>query len=163
MPHIPVGSRPCHRAHRVWHRLSVWFSLHSDSLRWAASLSDSLQMLPFCPNMLSQCGEPIPASAPTSCGGTFDPTHSLFLPSFLCPTGFYVYLCVPFWWFRTPASSELVLCEICVWRCIPEAAVERGPLHPTCSSSILSLCFVLIKNNKNGPYSQQHSIHPCLA
>ena len=44
-------------------------------------------------------------------------------------TEFCVDLYIPFGWSGTPAYSQLVLCEIpCIWRCIPDASMERGLL-----------------------------------
>ena len=130
MPHIPMDLCPCLGHIRLWHRLSVWFSLHSDSHRWAASLSDSLRSFPSVPACCPDVENPSLLQLPHPVGAGLVPlTLLLFFPSFLCPTGFYVYLCIPFWWLRTPASSELVLCEICVWRWILEAAVERDVLY----------------------------------
>ena len=130
MPHIPVDLHPCLGHIRLRHRLSVWFSLRSDSHRWAASLSDSLRRFPSAPTCCPNVENSSLLQFPHHVGAGLIPlTILLFLPSFLCPTRFHVYLCIPFWWLRTPANSELMLCEICVWRCIPEAAVERDALY----------------------------------
>ena len=88
-------------------------------------------MLPFCPNQLLWCGDLNPGSAPQTprCRLVLF-TVFLCFPSFLHSTEFCVDLCIPFRWSGTPASSQLMLCKIfCIWRCIPDASMERDVLH----------------------------------
>ena len=84
------------------------------------------QMLHFCSKQLPRCGDLTPAS------GT-DPVllTLLFFPaSFLCSTEFCIILYILFWWRGTPACSQLVFCKIfSVWRCIPDAFMDRDALH----------------------------------
>ena len=95
------------------HRLFVWFLLHSDLHRSAASSPNSLKCLPFVPNYSSDAGiSPLLQFLHPMGSGPVLLTLFLFFPSFLHPTKFCVNLCIPFWWSGTPASSQLVLCEI---------------------------------------------------
>ena len=89
----------------------VWFSLHSKCHRSAASLSDSVRCFPSVPNNfpdvhilpLLQFHQP-PGIGPVPLILSFS--------SFLHPTKFCMDLYIPFWWSGTPASCQLVFCEI---------------------------------------------------
>ena len=107
------GLCPCLGYVGPQHRLSVWFSLHSDCHRSAPSLSNSLRCFPFVPTDCPDIGIspllPLPHLLGT---GSVVLTLLLFLPSLLCPVQFCVDLYVPFRWSGTPASSKLVLCKV---------------------------------------------------
>ena len=88
------------------------------------------QMLSLCPNWLPTGDLPFAAALIPQGRRFSSPTLLLFFPYFLHSTTFCVYLCIPFWWPRIPASSQLVLCEtFCVWRYIPVASVEKNVVH----------------------------------
>ena len=59
-----------------------------------------------------------------------NPTHSaLPSPFSLLPIKLCMDLYIPFQWSGIPVSIQLVLCEICICRCVPDASVEREVLH----------------------------------
>lgn len=130
--YVPVNLHPCLMYERPWHELSVWFSLHKDSQRSATSLSDSLKCFPSvstdCPDvwlsLLLQLSH-------TPGADLVQVTLLLFFfPFIFLPTEFCMELRILFWWSGTPASSQLVLCEIfCIWRCISDVSVVRDVLH----------------------------------
>ena len=70
-------------------------------------------MPPLCPKLLLLCGNLTPALVPSPTECRSSPTHSPnfpFLLSFLLLS--FVWIHIPFQWSGTPASSQLVLCEI---------------------------------------------------
>ena len=130
-----------------WHRLSVWFSLHSEGHRSAPSLSNSLRCFPFVPTDCPDRGiSPLLPLSYLLGTGSIVLTLLLFFPSLLCPAQFCVDLYIPFQWSGTPASSKLVLCKIfCIWRCVPDASVKKRctPLPPApLPSCLLSLVYI---------------------
>lgn len=89
------------------------------------------QMLPFCPNQLLWCGDLNPGSAPQSprCRLVLF-TVFLCFPSFLHSTKFCVGICV----FLSDGQGLLLalswlLYKICIWRCIPDASMDRDILY----------------------------------
>ena len=53
-----------------------------------------------------------------------------FCPTSSHPTQLCRDLCSPFWCPRSSVSVQLVFCEnCCIYRCIPDASVERDELH----------------------------------
>ena len=86
-------------------------------------------MPPLCPKLLLRCGNLTPASVPLSSDTgpvLLSPplfSSSFSLPSFVLPS--FVWIHIPFWWSGTPASFQLVLCEIlCFWICIANVSLE---------------------------------------
>ena len=97
----PCISAPSHHMHwrtripvayvGLWYGLSVWFSLHSDHHRSAASLSNSLTCLHSVPNYCSSVGiSPLPQFLRLP-GCWSSPTHSPPLFPFL-PSSYQVLL-----------------------------------------------------------------------
>ena len=128
---VPVNLHPCLMYERPWHELSAWFSLHKDCQRSATSLSDSLKCIPSvstdCPDVWLL---PLLQLSHTPGAGLVLLTLLLFFSFIFLPTEFCMELHVLFWWSGTPASSQLVLCEIfCIWTCISDASVVRDVLH----------------------------------
>ena len=79
----------------------------------------------------------------------------LFFPQFLHPTKFCLALYILFHWSGPPVHSQLVLCmHFCVWRCIPDASMERDGLHvhlllchPVLFDSFLILMIKAVRSN----------------
>ena len=87
----PGDLHPCPGCVRLWPGLSVWFSLHSDHHRSAASLSNSLTCLHSVPNYCSSVGiSPLPQFLRLP-GCWSRPTHSPPLFPFL-PSSYQVLL-----------------------------------------------------------------------
>ena len=87
------------------------------------------QMLHLYPKQMPQCGDLTPASPPPT---VQIQSYSLSssLSSFLCLAKFCVVLYTLFWWSSPLVRSQMVFCKIfCVWRCIPDASMERDVLH----------------------------------
>ena len=113
-----------------WHRLSVSFSLHSDGYR-SPSLSNSLKCFPSVPTSCPDVGIstlvqlPNPPGTDWSCSLS----SSVSLPSFILPS--FAWICV----FLSDGQGlrlalSWLLCKIfCMWRCIPDASMERDVLH----------------------------------
>ena len=129
----------------IVHVILIPFSLSQSSL---STLQHS-HMLLVCPKQLPRCGDLTPAfSSPppgplTRCRSS--PSHPpLFslLPSFcwVLRGSVYSFLVV-----NTPAHSQHVFCKICVWRCLPDASVERDVLHVhLLSHHLVSLTVILV-------------------
>ena len=126
-----------------WHGWSVWFSLHSECHRAAASLSDSQKCFPSVPTDCPGCRGISPASASQPSAAGLVPL-SLLLSSFLHPTD----LCVdPHISFQLSWTSDDI--SWCFMR--TAASVDVFLMHPwkeicsmsTYSSTIFSrnLCF----------------------
>ena len=104
------------------------------------------EMLPFCPNRFPRQRGGFPkfenlssASVPPPQGAV--PSGFLFSSLlFFHPTQLYRDLYTPFQCPRSSTSFRLVFCEnCCIYRCIPDASVERDQLHVHLLSAILNL------------------------
>ena len=81
----PVDLQPCPRYERLWHGLSMWFSLCSDCHRLVSSLPNSFKWLPRPSGLPWMRGSLSCASAPSPPGaGWFHLLSSLF-PRPPCP------------------------------------------------------------------------------
>ena len=96
----------------------LWFSLHSDCHTSDVSLSDSLWLFPSVLIDSPRYGDLSLNSALPYPGVILVLlTLLFFFASFLHPMD----VCILFPWPGTPASTQLVLCEIfCIWICIPD-------------------------------------------
>ena len=119
-------------------------------------------MLPFCPSLF-------PVREGVSPNSGLSPLLQLPLPGvqvlsiflsssfsllFFHPTQLCRDLYSPFQCPRSSASFQLVFCEnCCIYRCIPDASVERDELHVHLLSAILNLLDSLLKFKNN------HQIH----
>ena len=149
---ISVDLPPCSGYIGPQHALFLWFSVHSDCHRSAASLSDSLRCFPFCPNWLTWMQVLSCFSWPThqvqirchSLPAT--PTSFLILPSFaqnyIFLSGGQGFLPV-FNWFsvRSSASEDIFLTSL--WS---EMYSERDVLW---REMYLLLCHLVSPQKKN--------------
>ena len=121
---------------------SVWFSLHSDCHTSDVSLSDSLRFFPSVLIHSPRCGDLSLDSALPYPGVVLVLLNLLvFFTSFLHPMD----LCILFPWPGTPASTQLVLCEIfCIWVCIPDTleihSMSTYPFTILSTPRIFDLC-----------------------
>ena len=147
MHQLPASLHTCEhmsqsRAHRaeIWTGPSVHFSFCPVCHRSATSpSSDSLKCFPPVPiDFPVERGFPLIResllcfSSP-NLGCRSHPASSPPPPSpffFFCPTQLCRDLYSLFWCPRSSASFQLVFCEnCCIYRCIPDAFVERDELH----------------------------------
>ena len=106
---------------------TIWFSFHLGCPRSAVSLS-ALIVFPLTQTIAPMWGSDPPFSSATSVG----PVLTTLLFSHLVPSSYRVLhgSIYSFWWSGTPAHSQLVFCmHFSVWRCIPDASMERDVLH----------------------------------
>ena len=122
---------------------SAWFSFHSDCHSSDVSLSDSLRLFPSVLIDSPRCGDlSLDSALPYPGAVLVLLTLLFFFASFLHPMD----VCILFPWPGTPASTQLVLCEIfCIYICIP-VHWRYTPCPPTPSPSFQlpgSLIFVV--------------------
>ena len=108
---VPGDLSPCPGCVGLRHGLSVWFSLHSECHRPAASCSDSVKCCPSVPNNFPDMGILPPLQFPQPPGAGPVSLTLLFFSSFLHPTKFCMDLYIPIQWSGTPACCQLVFCE----------------------------------------------------
>ena len=105
-----VDLHPCPGYIGPQHRLSVWFSFHSDRHRLAPVLSDSLKCFPSVPTDCPNVGLlPLLQLPHLPSADLILLFPLLIFPSFLHPTKFCVDLHIPFGWSGTPASLQIML------------------------------------------------------